>query len=521
MTVMRATSLGHAGILIETRQDVTIVCDPWFVPAFFGSWFVFPRNDQLDAELMARVERPDFLYISHLHGDHFDEAFLATHIDRSTPVLLPGYPTGELERAYRRLGFTTFVHTDDGRPLHVADGVDVTIHIETSITDGPGGDSALVVYDGETRLLDQNDCRLNDLAKLAAAGPIDQQWLQYSGAIWYPMVYDMPEGTKRELARAKVESQFSRAMRYVEAVGARVVVPSAGPPCFLDPDLFGLNVVKGDELSIFPDATEFVARLEERGVDTARVVVPGGVLSTTPDGIAVDNPAGAMRPYEDKAAYLDEYQADWAGWLDRMKASWPPPGERLLEDLQGWWQPLLAQAPNLRTAVGANVLIRTGDLAIVVDFPNGEVRAHHGEPFSFSFDIPRALFEEVVARRAVDWSNSLFLSCRFRAWRAGEFNEFLYNFLKSLSDERIVRAEIEARAKVAPPDDGEEIVLDGYVIERWCPHRKADLSVFGEVCDGVLTCSLHGWRFDLESGACLTAADRSLRVRKESSQPAS
>jgi len=33
------------------------------------------------------------------------------------------------------------------------------------------------------------------------------------------------------------------------APGARVVVPSAGPPCFLDPDLFDLNVIDGDELA--------------------------------------------------------------------------------------------------------------------------------------------------------------------------------------------------------------------------------------------------------------------------------
>jgi UDP-MurNAc hydroxylase len=45
---MRATSVGHAGIFIETRQG-SILCDPWFNPAFFGSWFVFPRNDQLPA----------------------------------------------------------------------------------------------------------------------------------------------------------------------------------------------------------------------------------------------------------------------------------------------------------------------------------------------------------------------------------------------------------------------------------------------------------------------------------------
>ncbi len=87
----------------------------------------------------------------------------------------------------------------------------------------------------------------------------------------------------------------------------------------------------------------------------------------------------------------------------------------------------------------------------------------------------------MVAERAVDWSNALFLSCRFRAWRAGEFNEFVYNFFKSLSDERIVRAEAEARYRLAPPPEVEEIELGGYVMERWCPHRQADLSVFGEV----------------------------------------
>ena len=208
---MRATSLGHAGILIETRHG-SIVCDPWFVPAFFGSWFVFPRNDRLAPELLTKVEQPDFLYVSHLHSDHLDEAFLADHIDRSTVVLLPDYPTRELERRLRSLGFTELVRTEHATPIEVADGLTIEIHVETSITDGPGGDSAVIVDDGESRLLDQNDCRLHDIAALTAHGPIDQQWLQYSGAIWYPMVYDMPAGHLQELVEAKVESQFARAL---------------------------------------------------------------------------------------------------------------------------------------------------------------------------------------------------------------------------------------------------------------------------------------------------------------------
>jgi len=208
---VRATSIGHAGILIETRYG-SILCDPWFVPAFFGSWFVFPRNDRLPDDLRARIEHPDYLYVSHLHGDHLDEAFLADHVDRSATVLLPDFPTGELERRLRRLGFEHIVATRAGEAMDVG-GFEVAIHVETSVTDGPGGDSALVVADGTARLVNQNDCRLHDPGALSRHGPVDMQWLQYSGAIWYPMVYDLPDDERRELAAAKVESQFARAVR--------------------------------------------------------------------------------------------------------------------------------------------------------------------------------------------------------------------------------------------------------------------------------------------------------------------
>jgi UDP-MurNAc hydroxylase len=515
---VRATSLGHAGILVEARQ-ATIVCDPWFVPAFFASWFVFPRNDRLDPALLERIEHPDFLYVSHLHGDHLDEAFLADHVDRSATVLLPGFPTGELERRLRDLGFERFVRTESGVPVEIADGLTVEIHVETSITDGPGGDSALIVDDGESRLLDQNDCRVHDLAALVANGPIDQQWLQFSGAIWYPMVYDMPVEHLRELCDAKVESQFARAIRYVQVVAAKAVIPSAGPPCFLDPELAHLNVVTGHELSIFPDATAFLARLEDEGITTGRLVVPGTAVTIGRDGVAVDHPTATQdveRTFRDKKAELEDYAADWQGWIDASKAAWHEPTDDLLDVLVEWWEPLLAMAPSLCAGVGANLLLRLGDLDVLVDFPAGQVRQWAGEPFAFSFDIDRRLVETVVAERAVDWSNALFLSLRFRAWRAGEFNEFVYNFFKSLSPERMKRTEAEAKAKhteIGEDSELEEIQLGSWVVERYCPHRKADLATFGRVDGCVLTCELHGWQFDLTTGRCLTADDRKLRVR--------
>lgn len=515
---MQATSLGHAGILIETEHG-TIVCDPWFEPAFFGSWFVFPRNDRLAPDLMRRVLGAQYLYISHLHADHLDEPWLRGHMPKDVTVLLPGYPTDELRRTLTRMGFNRFVQTINAEPMTLVGDLTVTIYTETSISDGPAGDSALVVADRTGRILNQNDCRPHDPSVFNVNGSVDLQWLQFSGAIWYPLVYEETSATKQAQAGAKVEAQFARAIQYVRATGARAVAPSAGPPCFLDPDLAQYNVVTGDELSIFPDQREFIRRLLEQGIDTARFTVPGTTFVLADGNIHVRQPASEAeinRPYDHKAEYLEKYAHDWAEWMDRQKATWHQPTADLLETLQGWWQPLMASAPTLCAAVGAVAVLDLGDLTIALDFPNACVRAldAHDEP-RYRHTIDRRLVETVVARRAVDWSNALFLSLRFTAWRDGPFNEHLYNFFKSLSPERMVRTEAEVRAKRSVDRETAEVRFGPYAVQKYCPHRRADLSRFGHLEGDVLTCHLHGWSFDLANdGVCLSSHDTAIRVRR-------
>ena len=514
---MRAISLGHAGILIESGKS-RILCDPWFVPAFFGSWFPFPRNDRLSPDLIAKIESPTHLYISHIHGDHLDEAFLAEHVSRNAVVLLPGFPTHELERRLSALGFINFLQTTDAQEIALDSATTIAIHVETSITDGPGGDSALVVSDGTTRLVNQNDCRTGNLDALRAHGPIDLHWLQFSGAIWYPMVYDNDEATKRKLAIAKVESQFARANKYIETLDARAVVPSAGPPCFLDESLFGLNMITGDEISIFPYQQAFLSRLKASGRTNDILAVPGTIIEISPDMIAVTHPTDVdvKKIFNEKEAYLREYQSDWANWLANEKLRWVCEPTDLVTTLRAWFEPLFALAPSVRIGIGANCLIETDDLSVLINFPEGKVERFTDQEFGFRFTIPRDLLETVAKQKSVDWSNSLFLSCRFSAWRSSEFNEHLYNFFKSLSVERMKRTEHEAVSRLRTNAElSEEIELGDFVMQRKCPHRQADLSVFGEINGNELTCSLHGWRFDLTDGHCLNAENRPLKVRRK------
>ena len=91
---------------------------------------------------------------------------------------------------------------------------------------------------------------------------------------------------------------------------------------------------------------------------------------------------------------------------------------------------------------------------------------------------PPELVRTVLRDNEPDWVNTIFLSTRFTAWRVGGYNEFLYTFFKCLTDERIAYADgwfAEAH------DDTASVTMDGWEIQRRCPHLKADLSKFGVV----------------------------------------
>ena len=101
---MKVTSVGHAGLHLETAGG-TILCDPWRYPAYFASWFVFPDNSSLDWEALGDC---DYLYVSHLHHDHFDpEKPRPTRQQGRPPVLLPDFPVDDLADALRALGFAS------------------------------------------------------------------------------------------------------------------------------------------------------------------------------------------------------------------------------------------------------------------------------------------------------------------------------------------------------------------------------------------------------------------------------
>lgn len=510
---MQITSVGHAGFHIRTAAG-TILCDPWVNPAYFGSWVPFPDNSELDWDELGDC---DFLYVSHLHRDHFDAKNLTEHVNKDATVLLPDYPVPDLRRELEKLGFHKFFETEDS-VKHTVTGpggdLDIMIIALRAPADGPIGDSGLVVSDGETTCFNMNDARPVDMDVLHDAfGHVDIHLLQYSGAIWYPMVYDIPSRTKTNFGKQKRQRGMDRARSYIEQVGATWVVPSAGPPVFLDPELRSLNDDHGDEGNIFPDQMVFLEQMEIHGNKGGVLMIPGSVVDVRGPELSLTHPFDPAEIYDDKAAYIERMARKFAPVLAAEKASWATGEGSLLEPLKELFEPIMVQSDLICDGIGYPVGLVIGEETVVVDFPKRVVRAPiEGEgKYRYGFRIAPELVRTVLRDNEPDWVNTIFLSTRFQAWRIGGYNEFLYTFFKCLTDERIAYADgwfAEAH------DDSASTEIAGWEVQRRCPHLKADLSKFGVVEGNTLTCNLHGWQWDLESGRCKTSKGHELRSRK-------
>jgi UDP-MurNAc hydroxylase len=521
---VRITGTGHASLFIETSAG-TILCDPWVNPAYFASWFPFPDNSHLDWD---RLGDTDYLYVSHLHRDHFDAMNLARHVRKDTTVLFPDFPTSSMEDELLDLGFKDLRRLPNEEVVELDGGVKVMIQAMTAPTDGPLGDSSIWVEDGGVRLLNQNDSRPHELSKFAELGHVHAHLLQFSGAIWYPMVYDLPPAAKSAFGKQKRERQLDRSMRYIDDLNASWVFPIAGPPCFLDDALWHLNDIFHDEGNIFPDQQVFVDFMAEQGRDNGVILLPGTECEITPDAVDLAHPIDDVRGFfttESKRRHLEEYRDRQRVVLQHARDSWSHPEIDVLEELTTRYESIMEQADQMSHGIGGPVLFEltapspeSGDEPsvideIVFDFTTSRIRrpAPDDKP-RYRFRTQRRLVEHLLFTNEEDWVNSLFLSARFEAKRIGQYNEFVYTFFKTLTDERVNYVE-GWYAEQQP--DAEDIELDGWVLQRRCPHLKADLTRFGHIDeDDTLQCMLHGWKFDLESGKCLTSAGHEIRASR-------
>lgn len=231
---MQFTILSHAGLLIEHR-GVRLVCDPWLIGScYWRSWWNFPEPDpRLVADL-----RPQFIYLTHLHWDHFHGPSLQKLFDPGTTIVVPKAPTRRMLDDLAWLGFRNVVEVPHGGMLRLGD--DFTLH---SYQFGVTVDSAAVVRGGGVTLFNCNDCKFfgAPLRQILSRHPqIDFIFRSHSSAS--PVPYCVEDHTRLLPAGDSAYDSADQFARCALFTGARYAIPFASNHCFLHPETRQFNV---------------------------------------------------------------------------------------------------------------------------------------------------------------------------------------------------------------------------------------------------------------------------------------
>lgn len=264
MSIVSFQTLSHAGLRVNTG-DFELLCDPWLIGScYWRSWWNYPP---VPRDLVNTL-KPDAIYLTHLHWDHFHAPSLRL-FPSDTPVYVPYDRYDRMVRDLRSIGMTNIRELRHGERLQITPSLAIrSYHFSPIITD-----SALVIEAGDTVLVNANDAKLagKPLKQLLRDYPkVDFCFRSHSSANPRACfhVTDDPQ------AEVDDNEHYLRAFSlFVERIRPRYAIPFASNNCLLHDDVYELN-----HLAQTPLSAEHYFRgfAEERGLESeVRIMTPG------------------------------------------------------------------------------------------------------------------------------------------------------------------------------------------------------------------------------------------------------
>jgi UDP-MurNAc hydroxylase len=282
--------LSHAGLLVE-HNNTQIICDPWLIGScYWRSWWNFPEPP---SELVDNLD-PDYIYLTHLHWDHFHGSTLKKFFDSQIHILVPKVPTRRMIEDLNWLGFYNITEIKHGSNFHL--GKDFILH---SYQFGLGVDSAVVLSGGGYTLLNCNDCKFfgHPLKQIIKQVPkIDFVLRSHSSATPIPYCIEDYETNFSNLRQT--QDYIEEFSRFALFIGAKFAIPFASNHCFLHSETFHFNKTTVSAEDILPRYHQLA--IDNKIKSECVVMAPGSSWSET-EGFQI-----ISFDYSNKNKYLED-----------------------------------------------------------------------------------------------------------------------------------------------------------------------------------------------------------------------
>ena len=431
---MRLTYFGQACTLIEAG-GLRILTDPWLTEgAYLGTWFHTHVLAEAGVTPETFPSEIDYLFLSHEHQDHTDVAALK-YFQPDKPVLICQFPNHKFRNLLQQVGFTDIREIAPGGTVELGEGVSATIFGTAEYVN----DSAILVEHDGVRVFNETDCKLSyqDLRRIGRSG-VDIGFFMFSGANWFPMVYDYPDSVMIELVRRRRRYLLQSLVERVRITKPRVAVPAAGPVSILDPKMLWLN---DESRGIFIDPELAVRELQRVGVPTEPLYMIATDVWDSETGFSRRAPANLQIPRD---RYIREASERMSGRIAELRAAEPPADPRLPTLLPKYFQELVAaQTPLVRRRINAKMALsihgeQGGEWTIdFSDCGSYFVKEGIAPDWTYKLELEDKLISPFITGEE-PFFEDLLLSMRFRAARRpDQFNEPLYHFLYDPDPERL------------------------------------------------------------------------------------
>jgi UDP-MurNAc hydroxylase len=327
---MKFTVVGHAALYVEC-DGTTLLVDPWFFGScYWRSWWHYPPLGEVRDEWL----RPDYVFLTHHHFDHFHYPTLR-RLSRDSHVVVPKMAVDFMAGEFADLGFRRVTELAHGETMALSSSLDIAAYQYGF------DDSALVITDGNTVIADLNDCKIRGKPLEAITKRFGRPTFLMKSHSWaqaYPICYTAEQPGDLELvSRETYLGDFLGTVREMQPTYA---MPFASMVCLLHPETRHLN----KSLVTPIDVAEAFAR---SGITTSQLVVcnPGDTWDSRDGfGIAdVDN-------YTDRDVRLAQLEVEVAPLIQKSLVD-EAARELRYEDFASYFGEFLRALPPLANRV--------------------------------------------------------------------------------------------------------------------------------------------------------------------------
>jgi len=229
---MKFTILSHAGLIVE-HQGIQLLSDPWFTGScYWRSWWNYPPV----AEDLIQKLKPDFIYLTHIHWDHFQAPSL-NKFSKDVKFIVPKGNNDRMKKDLNYLGFKNVQEIKHGQALKLGDDFSIVSYQQffTNL------DSALIIEGGGVTLFNMNDCKLmgSPLKQVLSNHPnIDFTFCSHSSAN-SRQSYEVIDDSSAPVDN--IEMYAENFSCFVRATGAEYAIPFASNVCLLHEESFQYN----------------------------------------------------------------------------------------------------------------------------------------------------------------------------------------------------------------------------------------------------------------------------------------